>query len=881
MALHGKVAANGVKVMPEDVQARVGHVLVVGGRAVRVPPPGALAELAPRHAPRAREGHAFVILVTPHGESRAPALYFETLAQLGADTYFGSSGGITGGLREALAAINRHILDDPAGEPVNALALVLHGDDLYVARAGRSFMVWRGAGGLTFFPEERRDPLVINLSPLGSGDPPDIQLTRLAVAPGDMLLLCDESLQHAPTTIFDIVLGEGTLAEVLGRLKTLSSKHLAVSAVAFVPPGAPDAERYALQHSLREPRKPQPAISPASGSKVDWGQDALRESPLVREETAPDERDVEAKPAPSPAESPLVETFPAEMLALADEVPAPVGAALPPLDIPPVREAEVLAVPPIPASETPSPVPVRADVPGNATTGGRAARLRATLGGVAGRFSGGPDADGVEPPPLPLPPVAAGRKPKAKRSLYDGLLDAESVPWRAMQRQASLALRQGLRAVLVAALAGVDFLSAALNRLVPEPEEGRRSAIPTNIAIGLAVMIPVVIVVAAVGMALLGAEKSEFQKYMERAQAAHADALRLSGGSCENPALRPLWVEVLDLAERAEVLRPNDPNVLTIRADAENYLDCFDDVVRRDLTLLRTYPRDAEMASPVVHGGVDLYALDRRNGVVYHNTLNERGDGLTDSGDTRVIWTGQTISGATGNFTVGRLIDIEWLADGGTRPKNVLVALDANGLLIAYSPTYFTSAQTLVTEGRWQEPTALAVFRSNLYVMDPPANQIWRYVPPAGAESYPNAPEEYFNGDQLPNLAGAVDFGISDDGAVYILFADGTVRRYRRNVQGIVEEEPFEFRQAPPGAISSGAALFVDNDPASRNLYIVDGTNETVYETSWAGTFNQGYRPRNPHDAFQDARGFYADSVARNNMYLLAGNRLYHFKRFP
>lgn len=857
-------AANGVMVMPEDAQVLVGHVLVVGGRAVRVPPPGALAELAPRRAPRAREGHAFAILITPHGDTNAPAPYFETLAQLGADTYFGSSGGITGGLREALAAVNRHILDDPAGEPVNALALALHGGDLYVARGGRAFMVWRGAGGLTFFPEERRDPLAINLPPLGSGDPPDIQLARLAIAPGDLLLLCDESLQHAPTTTFDIVLREGTLSEVLERLKTLSSKHLAVSAVAFAPPGAPDAGRYALQHSLREPRRPQPAVGPVSGSEPDWGQVVLRESAPAQGEIAPGEAGAEPEPASTPTESPFAEALPAEILALAAEIPAPVETAPLPLpqDIPLSRKAEALATPAIPASAAPPPTPALAETPDAATRPPVAARLRAALGGVAGRFTSGPESGGSSPPSAP--PVPTGPTP----------LDhaREAVAQRG---------RQGLRAVLVAALAVVNFLSGALNRLVPEPEEGRRSTIPTNIAIGLAVMIPVVIVVAAVGMALLGAEKSEFQKYMERAQTTHADALRLSGGSCENPALRPLWVEVLDLAERAEVLRPNDTNVLTIRADAENYLDCFDDVVRRDLTLLRAYPRDAEMAAPIVHGGVDLYALDRRNGVVYQNTLNERGDGLTDSGDKRVIWTGQTISGATGNYTVGPLIDIEWLADGGTRPKNVLVALDANGLLIAYSPTYFTSAQALVTEGRWQKPIALAVYRSNLYVMDPPANQVWRYVPPAGAESYPNAPEEYFNGDQLPNLAGAVDFGISDDGAVYILFADGTVRRYRRNVQGIVEEEPFEFRQAPPGAMASGTALFVDNDPASRSLYIVDGVNETVYETSWAGTFNQGYRPRGAHDAFQDARGFYADSVARNNMYLLAGNRLYHFKRFP
>jgi sugar lactone lactonase YvrE len=440
--------------------------------------------------------------------------------------------------------------------------------------------------------------------------------------------------------------------------------------------------------------------------------------------------------------------------------------------------------------------------------------------------------------------------------------------------------RQGARALLVAALVMVDFLAMVLDRLVPEPEGEKRQGIPTNVAIGLAVAIPVVIVLAAVGMALLGAEKSEFQTYVERARSAHAEAMRLSDGKCDNQALRPLWAEVLRLTELADDLRPNDPNVLVMRADAQNYLDCFDDVVRRDLRLLHTYPRDADMAALVVHGGVDLYALDRQNGVVYHGTLNERGDSLSDSGDKAVIWTGQTISGATGNFTVGRIVDIEWLADGGTRPKNVLVALDTNGLLVAYSPTYFTSAQQLVTEGRWQEPVALAVYRSNLYVLDRAANQIWRYVPPAGAESYPNAPEEYFNGEQLPDLTGAVDFGISDDGAVYILFSDGTVRRYRRNVQGIVEEQPFEFRQRPPGAIVSGSALFVDNDPASRNLYVVDPQGETIYETSWAGTFNQGYRPRNLLDAFKDARAFYADAVVRNNMYVLSGNRLYHFYRF-
>ncbi len=119
--------------MVAELQAWVGHLLVAGGRAVRMPPPGALAETAPKRAPRVREEDTFFILVTPAKELHAPAPFFQDMAALGADTYFGSSGGITGGLREALTTIHQHAAD----QPVNALAVVLRGADVYAARGGR------------------------------------------------------------------------------------------------------------------------------------------------------------------------------------------------------------------------------------------------------------------------------------------------------------------------------------------------------------------------------------------------------------------------------------------------------------------------------------------------------------------------------------------------------------------------------------------------------------------------------------------------------------------------------------------------------------------------------------------------------------------------
>ncbi|HVO71466.1 MAG TPA: hypothetical protein VMT24_15560, partial [Aggregatilineaceae bacterium] len=99
------------------------------------------------------------------------------------------------------------------------------------------------------------------------------------------------------------------------------------------------------------------------------------------------------------------------------------------------------------------------------------------------------------------------------------------------------------------------------------------------------------------------------------------------------------------------------------------------------------------------------------------------------------------------------------------------------------------------------------------------------------------------------------------------------------NIQGFVEEQPFEYRQRPPGAITSGVALFVDNDPASLQLYILDTANATIYETLLAGTYQKGYRPSNIPDVFRDLKGLYADAVVRNNMYVIAGSKIYQFRR--
>ncbi|MBN1681658.1 MAG: hypothetical protein JW966_15365 [Anaerolineae bacterium] len=787
--------------MTGELKTFVAQLLVVGGRAVRTSPPGALAEAAPRRANRAREGDTFFILITPAQGVHAPSAFFEDLARLAADTYYGSGGGVTGGLREALTAVNTRLVGAPAGETrqVSALALVLRGDELFAARCGQSFGVWCHGGEITTFPGNRRDPLSLNAPLLGADAYADVEFRRYTVAPGQVMLIANAGLLDAEDGALCAALSAGGVAAVLDRLKPLAAPEASAMVVEFVVPDTPDPDNLA------------PAARDGETSRPVTMQPLRRSRPRLadaRPQTASRPRIPSAASPPTLPERPAVAPIPpADILSPAAVTPAgepPVGGPFP--DAQSEQAAAVIGAPATP-----------------------------------GRLSG-----------------AAGQLQRLRLAPQD----------------AALTVRRRVRDVLTVVLSGLlritNFFARLLDVILPEPGEDGKQGIPTNVAIGMAILIPLTIVIIVLGLSLSEQGKSDFEVYLDTAQRAHQDAMTRSGGNCEDKSLRPAWEDVLRLINQAGEFRPDDLDVLRISADAQNYLDCYDKVERLNLTLLHEFPDGADLAGPIVHGGVDVYTLDRATGAVYHDTLNENGDGLTARGDIPIFQTGS----AVGAFIVGDVFDIDWLPSGGTVHDNVLVAADRSGVLLSYSPTFFASAQQLVAEGRWVNPVAIAVFRSNLYVLDPGADQIWRYVPPAGERRYSSAPEEYFTGEQRPDLEGAVDFGITDTGEVFVLFESGVVQQYRGG-----EFQSFAFSQQPTGVLNHASNLFVDNDPASRHLYIVDREAQMIYETSWAGTFKRSIRPAQHADNFRDVSGIYADSVVRNNMYVVAGNRLYHMRR--
>jgi hypothetical protein len=324
------------------------------------------------------------------------------------------------------------------------------------------------------------------------------------------------------------------------------------------------------------------------------------------------------------------------------------------------------------------------------------------------------------------------------------------------------------------------------------------------------------------------------------------------------------WLGVLQRIETVETStgRFGDSDLNSIRGEAQAILDGFAKVTRRIVTPLRSFPDSGKLVGPIVQGGV-MYTLDLNQSSIYLDRLSTSMDAIVARGAQPVVQQGQ----AVGARSVRNLIDITWMVEGGIQRGNVLAALDTQGIIVTYSPTFApATSQPLPGTDRWVKPVAITSWQKRLYILDSEANQIWRYIPEG--YSYPNAPEEYFEVEPRPVLKDAVDFAIDTSGRVYVLFANGTLKKYNAGA-----EQPFSFRDLPDGSLRSANSMYLDNDAALPAIYITDPFDNSVYQVTVSGTFLRRYRAAD-NNAFRSLTGVFAD---RGNLYVTSGSLVYYF----
>ncbi|MBC8170825.1 MAG: hypothetical protein H7X77_04115 [Anaerolineae bacterium] len=396
--------------------------------------------------------------------------------------------------------------------------------------------------------------------------------------------------------------------------------------------------------------------------------------------------------------------------------------------------------------------------------------------------------------------------------------------------QISQRLQRGLAGVAHGLARGFGLLNRTIEHYFGAPEDGKRRWYTLPIATGVVMLLPVLIVGMVVLIWISSSGQSAYEQCIGTAQELSTAARSDPNASPINR--RSLWAAAMNQASLCDPLRPGDPVMRELIREGQAVIDQIDDIERREARRLTSAP--GALFDRVILQGRDMYLLDKTNGLVYQGLLSE--DGLAFSRQPSPIPAIRT-GGSVDGFVIGQLIDITFSSQ-----DEAIFALDRNGVLIECDRrgTQACEAQQLLDADLWANPVALTVWgtETRIYILDPGKNQIWRYE--RSGSGYVQGANEYFAGQNAgsASVTTGVDLAISDRGTVYVLLSDGAMLRYESG--GRID---FVYADFPDGQeITSAQSMFLDINPISQAIYIINRNNRTIYEVSWQGTRRNSFR---------------------------------------
>jgi hypothetical protein len=418
----------------------------------------------------------------------------------------------------------------------------------------------------------------------------------------------------------------------------------------------------------------------------------------------------------------------------------------------------------------------------------------------------------------------------------------------------------GLRTLIGRVLPGQEQVATARRQAVTgQARRVRAPQIPQRLLRTIAVTI-LIVVLLAVGLTYWQqglARENEFNSLVEQAQASYQQAL-----GADDTTARDLLAQAETLLTQAEAIKPDEPALSELRASIAEQQDKIDRVERLYwVGELRSYDDPGTQLKRVVVNGLYVYVLDAGTDQVYHYQLDEVNDALeSDENDPVLVRRGQQVE----TSVTGEMIDMAWMPAGGERQTSDLLILESGGLL-EYNPSWGVTTAPIANKDAWALPVAVGSFFGNFYILDSQAGQILRYMP--SAEGYTN-PAEYYLSDQVTvDLSGAVDMAI--DGFIYVLYADGTIRKFEAGV-------PVEFQITEiDKPFSRPAAIYTAPDDVAQYLYIADAGNHRVVQLNKDGRFVRQFKPRDEDTVnFGTLRSIFVDELA-GKLYLLNDHALY------
>ncbi len=436
---------------------------------------------------------------------------------------------------------------------------------------------------------------------------------------------------------------------------------------------------------------------------------------------------------------------------------------------------------------------------------------------------------------------------------------ADAAQWQ-LPRRGDLGslLRWGLARMAGRAASFLFSMGALFQRFFPLPATAPSRRASSGTVILTVLLIPLLIVSMVVLSWVSNLGETEFEQCLGKLQ--ETASLARSIDSSNRRSVTSAWNAALQVALACEDLRPGDPAVAAMREEAQTLIDTINKVKRREAIPLINF-EDASISRMRIQG-TDLFALDSRNDQVYHIRLSDDGRQPLQDEPVAKMRLGANHQG----FTIGQITDIAFDDHSGD-----LAMLDENGALLRCAPQFlFTcDAQRVLESETWKQPRALTIWDRKLYILDSEEGQIWRYDP--SGSTYVSAPREYFAGSARPNLRNVVDFTISADGHLYLLYADGVMKRYFGGSEVAFTFSGFNEGSDPRSALTDG--FYLNDSPIAPGIFLISRGTRAIYETTAAGTFMDSYQAYD-----QDKLELMSAVVAypeQNILYVASGNTIF------
>ncbi len=387
-------------------------------------------------------------------------------------------------------------------------------------------------------------------------------------------------------------------------------------------------------------------------------------------------------------------------------------------------------------------------------------------------------------------------------------------------------------------------------KIFPSYQPSQSAASPIMATL-LAVVLPLVLILASAAVYSRTGKTEQYSIYMEQAQ-----NLSLQAKDEKDPLKQhDFWLQTLNLVKAAETYSVTQESRM-LYEQAQFLLDNMDLAARLDFrpALTQFFP-EGVVISRIKASSSGVYLLDETSGSVLRIFLNSKGFYEIDD----------EFKCAPGPYGLETLTD---LVDFVILPANVdnykIMALDAQANLLYCRPGELAVSRKLNgPETGWGRIIKAAYENDTLYIMDAENDAIWMFAgkdpsKPKDASAtgivFSEDPIKYLDED-IPDFGGAIDMMVNQED-LYILHEDGHMTQCRYSAEKAVRltecNDPSPYTDNRIGRTDKKPWIFADaafsmaqsTRLPNASIYLLDTMGQSVYQFSFQLNLERVLRPQ-------------------------------------